>query len=164
VLLTNDGFYKVQHPELAKYSARYREYPNLAVLKGALRGGNLKPPYPYSTIDVAVYKSRFGAAGIPGDYQGVLPGILFQMLPRRSHAVRRNATDPLKNNADNLEWDAPDDEIDSYNDEELDRWIEKYMELARRQHVEESARTRAAANGGSTNSCRPRRSHRYPGP
>src|SRR5206468_901831 len=125
-----------QHPGLAAYTPSYRQMPDLDRLRAALLVDGGKPPYTFANVDEAVKKGR---DIIPDEYRGVLPGAapLAPSVRRRAFAERRNAMDTWAY----AESQSEDDQIDEYDDEELDCWIEEYVELAKKQLEEQMSRT-----------------------
>ncbi|KAL0932163.1 uncharacterized protein CTRU02_213116 [Colletotrichum truncatum] len=57
------------------------------------------------------------------------------------HVVRRNVTEFTEDDSDDFEWADLDVDVDDFNDQELDLWIEKYTELVKRRIARGSGRT-----------------------
>lgn len=92
-LLTADEFYAEeggQHPELAQYTARYRELPAIELLKPD--GVAIKPEHDFLSIDYEHYAETFENYPLPDEYLGVLPGIPSKLpkFPRRGLGGSQN--------------------------------------------------------------------------
>ncbi|PVH79949.1 hypothetical protein DL98DRAFT_630092 [Cadophora sp. DSE1049] len=131
-LLTDDEFYLTQHKDLAKSTARYAEYPDLALLQGALLIRD--PVNSFRALDVPAALAKFGNDGIPLELQGVLPGIPKFSPPKPPRRVRgifyesRNITLPMLHGPSG--WQFGDEEIDpdDMSDDEWSDWMQNYIE------------------------------------
>ncbi|KAK0122536.1 hypothetical protein ONS96_009578 [Cadophora gregata f. sp. sojae] len=85
-LLTEDEFYLTQHKELAQSTARYLEYPDLALLQAAL--SKRDPINSFRPLNTAEALAKFGNDGIPLELQGILPGIPRFSSPKPPRRVR----------------------------------------------------------------------------
>ncbi|KAI0892932.1 hypothetical protein F4806DRAFT_505218 [Annulohypoxylon nitens] len=165
-LLTDDEWYK-DHPASAKNLANYRKVPSKSMVDAAKakvdaarkRGEMLDP---MSNNDIQNMMSAFGVqketdlwskwvgtgdGQIPEDLWGVLPSIpKFTKPKKRSFIDVAAANDTLSledRDADDLDWDGGEDNLDEMDDEELRRWLDDYEEIMRRMY-EYDAETRTA--------------------
>ncbi|XXG95828.1 hypothetical protein Hte_002099 [Hypoxylon texense] len=167
-LLTDDEWYK-DHSTRAQNMANYRKAPSQTMVDdaeekvGAARKNGDKLDT-IETIDLQgmVNKLKFktdkdmwskmvgtSEGQIPEELWGVLPTIPeFRKPNRRSLADAVAANDTLSledRDADDLDWDGDEDDVEGMSDEELRRWLEDYEELMRRMYEdgEESRATPA---------------------
>jgi hypothetical protein len=140
-LLTNDEYY-LNKPKLKDEIKKYKGYPDLKLLQGALPQRD--PSYEVLTLDIAGAQGKFRKGKPPPKtLQGVLPGI--PVLPAPPRMIRDlwrfNDTATVEDMDDDESlFDSDDDEMSDYDDEEVDRWMTDYIELMRRQE-EDASRT-----------------------
>ncbi|KAG4436732.1 hypothetical protein IFR05_007786 [Cadophora sp. M221] len=132
VLLTDDEFYTDQHPTLAKLTDRYKNFPDLALL----RAGLLKrdPVNIFRGYDAVKALQEFGETGVPLEFQGVLPGVPKFSTPKPPRRIRglpfnwRIATGPPEEAVDGPLLEGGEIEPDEMNDEELFEWMQNFAE------------------------------------
>ncbi|KAL7629676.1 hypothetical protein AAE478_001199 [Parahypoxylon ruwenzoriense] len=156
-LLTDDEWYK-DHPASAKNVDNYRKAPRKAAvdaakakvdaarkngkkldtmeavdLKGMMKRVNLK-----TEKDMWNKWVGTGDGQIPEELWGVLPTIpKFPKPKKRSFVDVAAANDTLSledRDADDLDWDGHEDDVDHMDDEKLRRWLEDYEEITRRMY------------------------------
>ncbi|KAK7947723.1 uncharacterized protein PG986_008609 [Apiospora aurea] len=153
-LLTNDEFYETQHQNLKQYRELYTKPPPLQDLKDALlkRGG--QPPYPFSKIKKDKYKEiQFHNPAkklwhIPDDYVGVLPSLDFPLPIKRNwindtdDETGNNTVTGSRKVVDMVDIKkmtiqdihlTEDEDLERMDDAQLDAWMNRYLELLRRQ-------------------------------
>jgi hypothetical protein len=156
-LLTDDEFYETQHQNLKHLRELYTKPPALQTLKDALRNRGGLPPYPFSTIEKQDYKKKgFHDPAkrlfhIPDEYVGVLPSLDFTLPIKRDLHIDNGTEDDAGDNTsvasgqkhfsiDNIKdmtiqdiHLTTDEDLAHMNDAQLDAWMERYMELLRKQ-------------------------------
>jgi len=130
-LLTDDEFYLTQHKDLAKSTARYAEYPDLALLQAGLLIRD--PVNSFRPLDAAAALAKFKNDGIPLELQGILPGIPKFSTPKPPRRIRgllyesNNITVPLF--AGPSAWIFGEEiDPDDMSDEEWSDWMQSYIE------------------------------------
>ncbi|KAI0101944.1 hypothetical protein F4776DRAFT_676147 [Hypoxylon sp. NC0597] len=159
-LLTDDEWYK-EHPESAKNVGNYRKAPSKALLDAAKakvdaarkNGEKLDAA---GARDLAWMKQKFKANSdkdlwnklvgtedgmIPEEVWGVLPSLpKFPKPKKHSFLDLAAANDTLTledRDADDLDWDGHEDDVDHMDDEELRRWLEDYEKMMRRMYEDD---------------------------
>ncbi|OTA62371.1 hypothetical protein K449DRAFT_434033 [Hypoxylon sp. EC38] len=159
-LLTDDEWYK-EHPESAKNVGNYRKAPSKALVDAAKakidaakkNGEKLDAAGPR---DLAWMKKQFhansdkdlwnklvgtGDGQIPEELWGVLPSIPKFPKPKKRSFLELAATNDTltreDRDADDLDWDGHEDDVDQMDDEELRRWLEDYEEMMRRMYEDD---------------------------
>ncbi|KAI0007475.1 hypothetical protein F4779DRAFT_629121 [Xylariaceae sp. FL0662B] len=159
-LLTDDEWYK-EHPASAKNVGNYRKAPSKAVVDAAKAKVEAarKKGEKLDTMDALDLKGMMkrvkvekeknmwkkwvgtGDGQIPEELWGVLPTIpKFPKPKKRSFVEVAAANDTLSledRDADDLDWDGHEDDIDHLDDEELQQWLEDYEELTRRMYEDD---------------------------
>lgn len=158
-LLTDDEWYK-EHPASAQNVQRYRKSPSKAEVDAAkaIIDAARKNGEKFDTIaalDLQQMTKRFkltekkmwdkwvgtGDGQIPEELWGVLPTIPdFPKPKKRSLVDVAAANDTLSledRDADDLDWDGHEDDVDRMDDEELRRWLEDYEEITRRMYEDD---------------------------
>lgn len=164
-LLTDDKWYE-DHPASAQNTANYRKAPSEAAVsaaKGRVDAAR-KAGEKLDTIEAIGLQGMMGKlrfktekdmwekmvgtndGQIPEELWGLLPTIpAFKKPKKRSlvDAAAANGTLSLEDrDADGLDWDGDEDDVESMSDEELRMWLEDYEELMRRMYEDgEESRT-----------------------
>ncbi|KAI1210176.1 uncharacterized protein F4807DRAFT_467289 [Annulohypoxylon truncatum] len=163
-LLTDDEWYK-EHPASAKNIANYRKAPSKAAVDAAKikvdaarkKGEKLDS---MGDADIKRMMTAFavktekdlwnkwvgtGDGQIPEELWGVLPSIpKFTKPKKRSFVDVAAVNDTLSledRDADDLDWDGHEDDVDDMDDEELRRWLEDYEEIMRRMYEDVETHT-----------------------
>ncbi|KAK8057782.1 hypothetical protein PG996_011719 [Apiospora saccharicola] len=145
-LLTDDEWYQHEGLRHATNTADYRKSPTKAQVDAARR-----------KIDAAGYRKvqpeerkkmwekyvGDGDGQIPAELWGVLPSL--PQFPKPKRVKRRssladvaafNETLTLEDrDADDVDWDGREDDVDGMTDEELEQWLGEYEEVVRRMYV-----------------------------
>lgn len=156
-LLTDDEWYK-DHPASAKNVDSYRKAPSKAMVDAAkakvdAASKNGEKLDSIGAVDLKEMMKRFkvktendmwnkwvgtGDGQIPEELWGILPTIpKFPKPKKRSlvDAVAANDTLSLEDrDAEDLDWDGHEDDLENMGDEELRRWLEDYEEIMRRMY------------------------------
>ncbi|KAI0838303.1 hypothetical protein F5Y06DRAFT_55419 [Hypoxylon sp. FL0890] len=156
-LLTDDPWYK-DHPQSAQNVGNYRKAPTKAMVDAAkakvdAAKKNGEKLDTMEAVDLKAMMKRVGSNSekdmwnkwvgtgdgqIPEELWGVLPTIpKFPKPKKRSFADVAAANDTLgleDRDADDLDWDGHEDDVDNMDDEQLRRWLEEYEEIMRRMY------------------------------
>ncbi|KAH9211736.1 hypothetical protein DL95DRAFT_411781 [Leptodontidium sp. 2 PMI_412] len=132
VLLTDDEFYTDQHPTLAKYTDRYKDFPDLALLQaGLLKRDPVNIIREYDAVEAL---EQFGETGVPLEFQGILPGVPKFSTPKPPRRIRglpfawRNVTGPSEGAGDGTLLADREVEPEEMDDEEWSEWMQNFAE------------------------------------
>lgn len=174
-LLTDDPWYhdaaNAQHRASATL---YQKAPDVQKVRDALARGGV-PRWLFQNMpDIQAVRKRLGLKDekkmwkawvgdgngqIPQDLWGLLPGLPAFPKPKRrrwslAELQAANGTHHLlgvaersDDNGDGIDWDGGEDDVDTYSDEELERWLDDYRELADRLYADADADDGEARNG-----------------
>lgn len=133
-LLADDEFYLEQHPDLAIYTPRYEGFPDLKVVQQAIL--NLDPENEVREVDVAGALKKLGRNGMPLELQGVLPGVPIFSSPKppkkRGFVLHPSNSTNVRLDRKEEAQAAQDEETAVFDHDELDQWMESYLQLVRR--------------------------------
>jgi hypothetical protein len=141
-LLTNDEFYKVQHPELADHTTSYTQWPPLALVRAALQANGGNPPYSTLPVPTKAYAAK-GVSAPPDNLFGVLPGLPLQPSGQGGAGARRLLLAMRDGGGNETEfWLDHHRDNDPGRDSDLPDWLRDYYEDVRRSSGQTEPRKR----------------------